>query len=133
MLFRSVIDWAEPSGEDNVLELYSGIGNFSLHLAKKVKRVAAVDINRKSIRLAKMSANENSIGNVAFHLSSSERFVFNSVKRGRRYNLVLLDPPREGAKEILKGLLEMSPDRIIYVSCNPATLARDLKKLIESN
>jgi len=132
-LIETVIDWAEPSGEDNVLELYSGIGNFSLHLAKKVKRIDAVDINRKAIRLAKRSADKNSIGNVAFHFSSSERFIFNAVKRGRRYNLVLLDPPREGAREILKGLIEMSPDRIIYVSCNPATLARDLKRLIEGN
>lgn len=132
-LIETVIDWAEPCGEDNVLELYSGIGNFSLHLAKKVKRVEAVDISRKAIGLAKRSASENSIENVAFHISSSERFVINSIKRGRRYNIVLLDPPREGAQEILNGLIEMSPDKIIYVSCNPATLARDLMKLTKSN
>jgi len=90
-----------------------------------------VDVSAKSVELAKKNGEANSISNVVFDASPSELFIEESLKRNDRFDLVILDPPREGAKEILKGLSELSPEKIIYVSCDPPTLARDLKTLRE--
>ncbi len=128
-LVQTVVEWANLKGHERVLDLYSGIGNFSLYFAKMAKEVVGVDVSSKAVILAKRSADANSIRNVAFDASPAELFVEESVKKGDKFNLIALDPPREGAKEILKGLSELSPEKIIYVSCNPPTLARDLKTL----
>jgi 23S rRNA (uracil1939-C5)-methyltransferase len=128
-LVRTVVEWANLKGHERVLDLYCGIGNFSLYLAKGAKNVIGVDISLKAVNLAKKSAEANSIRNVTFDPSPSELFIEESVRRGDKFDLLILDPPREGAKEILKGISELSPEKIIYISCDPPTLARDLKTL----
>lgn len=130
-LIEAVVNWSEFSGGEKVLDLYSGIGNFSLHLAKTAKEVVGVEINKKAVRLARKSAKMNSINNVFFKALPCELFIEQSLKRGDKFDLVVLDPPREGAKTILNKLAELAPEKIIYVSCDPPTLARDLKKLTE--
>jgi 23S rRNA (uracil1939-C5)-methyltransferase len=130
-LVETLLEWSDLKGDERVLDLYSGIGNFSLHLAKRCQEVVGVDVRAKALNLAKKSAEANSISNAVFDASPSEFFVRESVKRGDSFDLIALDPPREGAKEILKELAELSPKRIIYVSCDPPTLARDLKTLRE--
>ncbi|MBI2486403.1 MAG: 23S rRNA (uracil(1939)-C(5))-methyltransferase RlmD [Deltaproteobacteria bacterium] len=130
-LVETLLEWSDLKGDERVLDLYSGIGNFSLHLAKRCEEVVGVDVSAKAVNHAKKSAEANSITNVAFDASPSELFIGESVKRGDRFDLIVLDPPREGAKDILKELAELSPKRIIYVSCDPPTLARDLKTLRE--
>jgi len=130
-LTETLLQWAGLLGSEKVLDLYSGVGNFSLHLAKKAKAVVGVDVSAKAVRLAEKGANVNSIRNVIFDASPSELYVEESLKRGDRFDLVVLDPPREGAIEILRGISQFSPERIIYVSCDPPTLARDLKRLKE--
>ncbi len=129
LLVETLLEWSDLRGHERVLDLYSGIGNFSLNLAKRCEEVVGVDVSAKAVNLAKKSAEANSISNAAFDASPSELFIEESVKRGDGFDLVVLDPPRQGAKEILRGLSELSPKRIIYVSCDPPTLARDLKTL----
>lgn len=128
-LVETLLDWSGLGGDEKVLDLYSGIGNFSLHLAKRCKAVVGVDVSAKAVNLAKKNAEANSISNAAFDASPAELFVGESVKRGERFDLIVLDPPREGAKEILRELAGLFPRRIIYVSCDPPTLARDLRTL----
>ncbi|HXG30111.1 MAG TPA: class I SAM-dependent RNA methyltransferase [Thermodesulfobacteriota bacterium] len=129
LLIKTIIEWAELKGDEKVLDLYSGIGNFSLHLARRARGIMGVDVSARAVELAKRSGEANSISNVVFDASPSELFVEESLKRGDRFDLAILDPPREGAKDILEGLSKLSPGKIIYVSCDPPTLARDLKTL----
>jgi 23S rRNA (uracil1939-C5)-methyltransferase len=131
LLVQTVGEWANLRGHERVLDLYCGIGNFSLHVAKNARDVVGVDVNARSVSLANKSAEANSITNAVFDASPSELFIEEAVGRGNKFDLIILDPPREGAKGILKGISKLSPERIIYVSCNPPTLARDLKVLTE--
>lgn len=130
-LVETLVEWADLKGHERVLDLYCGVGNFSLHLAKRAKEVVGVDVSAKAIKLAKKGAEANSIMNVTLDSSPSELYAEESLKRGDKFDLVILDPPREGAKELLKALGELSPEKIIYVSCDPSTLARDLKMLAD--
>src|SRR4030065_142791 len=130
-LVETLVEWSDLKGHERVLDLYCGIGNFSLHIAKRAREVVGVDVSAKAIKLAKKSAEADQIRNVLFDPTPAELFVEESLKRDDKLDLVVLEPPREGAKGILKGLVELSPEKIIYVSCDPPTLARDLKTLTE--
>lgn len=131
LLVQTVGEWANLRGHERVLDLYCGIGNFSLYVAKNARNVVGVDVNAKSLSLANKSAEANSITNMVFDASPSELFIEEAVRQGNKFDLIILDPPREGAKEVLKGISKLSPKKIIYVSCDPPTLARDLKILTE--
>jgi len=131
-LINTLIEYAGLEGRERVLDLYSGIGNFSLHLAKRAKEVIGADVSAKAIKLAKRSAELNSIKNVTFEAIPSEFFLEKSLNGKDKFDLVILDPPREGAKKVINGIIKLRPAKIIYVSCDPSTLARDLKMLKES-
>jgi 23S rRNA (uracil1939-C5)-methyltransferase len=128
-MIKTVLEWAELNESTTVLDLYSGIGNFSIPMARLAKEVLGVEISKNSVKLAKHNAGLNSVENLVFQNASSEDAVQILNDEKEKFDLVVLDPPREGAKEILDGLVKLSPKKIIYVSCDPATLARDLKKL----
>ena len=101
----------------------------TLNIARRVKHVLAVDSNKKAIAYAIKNAKLNSIRNCWFE----DWDVYKYLQRHKPVNkvdLVIIDPPRTGAKQIIKPLLEISPAKIIYVSCNPTTLARDIKQLL---
>lgn len=131
LMIKQVLDFAELTGQETVLDLYSGIGNFSIPLARKSKEVLGVEISNNSVKLAKENAKLNSIKNIVFQNAACEDAIEILVEQEEKFDLVVLDPPREGSKEIIEGLVDLAPDKIIYVSCDPATLARDLKKLDE--
>jgi 23S rRNA (uracil1939-C5)-methyltransferase len=130
-MIKTVLDWAELTQEQTVLDLYSGIGNFSIPLARGASEVLAVEISNNSVKLARKSAQANSVNNLVFQNAASEHAIEVLNKDEEKFDLIVLDPPREGAKEIIEGLVELSPTKVIYVSCDPATLARDLKKFSE--
>jgi 23S rRNA (uracil1939-C5)-methyltransferase len=132
LMIKTVLEWAELTKNMSVLDLYSGIGNFSIPLALQAKEVLGVEISKNSVKLAKHNAGINSVKNVVFQNASSEDAVTILNDEHESFDLVVLDPPREGAKEVIDGLVELSPEKMIYISCDPATLARDLKKLSES-
>lgn len=129
-LVRTVMDLATPYRNKRVLDLFSGVGNFSLHLARQSREVFGVDVNARAIRLARKNAKLNSIENAVFEVSDAVEFVKKAARDGIRFDLIVLDPPREGAKEILEYIPKLHAQGIIYVSCNPTTLARDLKMLL---
>ncbi len=129
LMIDCVLNFAELAGSESVLDLYSGIGNFSIPLARKSKEVLGVEISNNSVRLAKENAKLNSAGNIVFQNAACEDAIQILCDQNETFDLVVLDPPREGAKEILDGLVDLGPQKIIYISCDPATLARDLKVL----
>ncbi|MEA3466299.1 MAG: 23S rRNA (uracil(1939)-C(5))-methyltransferase RlmD [Thermodesulfobacteriota bacterium] len=114
--------------DDTVLDLYCGMGNFALPLAGLAKRVIGVEGYVPSIELAKSNAAKNGIENSAFYAESVEKFIL-SVQE--QVDVVILDPPRAGAKEAVLPLMKLQPRRIVYVSCDQHTLMRDLKVLLE--
>lgn len=124
----------EVQAEDRVLELFCGLGNFSLPLARRAGEVVAVEGEADLIRRARDNAALNGIGNVSFAVanlfedSSAEPWL-----KGQRYDKVLLDPPRSGAAEMIPQLAATGAERIVYVSCNPATLARDAGELVNQH
>lgn len=127
-MVETVLEWAGSDGGDSILDLYSGTGNFSLPLSRRALSVDAVEINRSAVNLAKRSAQLNKVDNIVFHVSSSAHYL-QELGKDDNFDAVVLDPPRDGAKESLEGIANLSPSKIIYVSCDPATLARDLKSL----
>jgi 23S rRNA (uracil1939-C5)-methyltransferase len=129
-LIKTLIKWADLKKTDNVMDLYCGYGNFSLHIARRVKKVLGVDNDRKAIRFASKNARLNSIKNCSFEGWNVKKYL-ERHKPKENQDLVILDPPRAGAKEILKSIINLNPKKILYVSCNPTTLARDLKELIK--
>jgi 23S rRNA (uracil1939-C5)-methyltransferase len=133
-LVETVTAWA-MGGQRNaplrVLELYAGIGNFGLPIARAGALVTFVEGNASALADARYNARVNHIGRCRFRLSPAETFLVSSA--AAEYDLVLMDPPRTGlSKEVLAGLVRLHPDRVLYLSCDPPTLARDLRAMREA-
>ena len=117
---------------DTVFDIYCGIGTISLFLAQKAKKVYGIEIVEDAIKDAKRNAKINNMDNVEFYVGKAEEVVPKMYKEGKRANVVVVDPPRKGCDEkVLDTIISMQPDRVVYVSCNPSTLARDLAYLNE--
>jgi 23S rRNA (uracil1939-C5)-methyltransferase len=112
--------------QDRVLELYCGPGNFTLSMAKRAREVVAVEGYRPSITSGKLSAQLNGIDNIRWIVSHVPAAVERLAGRREKFSKVVLDPPRAGAKGIERSLASFSAEKILYISCNPTTLARDL-------
>jgi len=130
-IFVRTAETAGLSGASNVLELYGGVGSLTAYLANVAERVDSVEEWRPSVRLMRENMKHNGIGNVRVFESSSEAFLSGGAHE-RSYDTIVLDPPRTGASEaVINGVSLISPRNIIYISCNPATLARDAARLME--
>lgn len=129
VLYNKVLEYAGLTQKDVVFDLYCGIGTISLFLSQKAKKVYGVEVVEDAIEDAKENARINGIGNVEFILGEAEKVL---PGMGIKADVVVVDPPRKGCDEsLLKTLVKIKPSRIVYVSCNPSTLARDLKYLSE--
>ena len=130
---RRILDELLRAGDfqkgDRVLELFSGAGNFTLPVARRSKSVVAVDGHRASIDNGKLNAQKNAIENIHWICAPVPRAVAELKRRREQFTKIVLDPPRAGAKGIEGDLKALDPAKIIYVSCNPTTLARDLAAL----
>jgi 23S rRNA (uracil1939-C5)-methyltransferase len=115
--------------KDQVLELYAGAGNFTLSIAKQAREVVAVESYRQSVDSGKRSAQFNGIANIRWVCAYVPAAVERFFKQRERFSKIVLDPPRSGAKGIERNLASLGAEKILYVSCNPATLARDLSAL----
>lgn len=125
---RTVLDFAEPDGVANLLDLYCGIGNFALPLARRAKNVIGIESGYSAIEDAKRNAERNGITNAEFIADDLQKGLKVLMERKLRSEVIVLDPPRAGATlKTLERVLAFVPRKIVYVSCNPATLARDLK------
>lgn len=131
-LYRKAIDFANLSPEEEVLDAYCGIGTISLCVAKHVKKVIGVEIVKEAIVDAKKNAKLNNIVNAEFLLGDAGEVFERLTNDGVKFSTVFVDPPRKGLdKKFVDTLLKLEPTKIVYVSCDPETLARDIKLLLE--
>ncbi len=127
-MVRTVLDFAALAGKETVLDLYCGIGNFSLPLATKAKAVIGIESGYSAIEDATANAKRNNIANAEFIADDLQKGLKTLIERKTSAEVIVLDPPRAGATlKTLERVLAFVPRKIIYVSCNPSTLARDLK------
>ena len=132
VLYNKALEYANLGENDTVFDIYCGIGTISLFLAQKAKKVYGIEIVEEAIKDAKKNAKINNLDNVEFYVGKAEEVVPKMYKQGKRANVVVVDPPRKGCDEkVLDIIISMQPDRVVYVSCNPSTLARDLNYLDE--
>ena len=128
-LIGTVLEWADLKGTEKVLDLFCGNGNFSLPISRFCGEVTGIEDFRQSIEDAVHNARQNLIPNTRFSCAPAEKALRYMADAGERFDLVLIDPPRTGAFEAVRIIAEMSPEKILYVSCDPATLARDIAEL----
>ena len=129
-LYGKALEYANITDKDNVLDVYCGIGTISLAAAKSAKHVTGIEIVEQAVRDAKSNAKNNGISNVDFFADSAENAVPKLIEGGMKPDIVILDPPRKGSDEAtLRAIAKAQPKRIVYVSCNASTLARDAKYL----
>ena len=134
-LYATALEYAELTGKETVWDLYCGIGTISLFLAQKAKQVYGVEIVPPAIEDAKRNARINQIENAEFYVGKAEEVLPEKYeKEGIRADVIVVDPPRKGCEPVvLETMLQMKPERIVYVSCDSATLARDLKILCQDD
>lgn len=132
-LYRKAIEFARLDNNTRVMDIYCGIGTISLCCAKTAKSVIGVEIVRQAIENARENAVRNGIFNAEFYADSAENIVPRLIARGEQADVVILDPPRSGSDEkTLTAIIKSNAERIVYVSCNPATLARDTRLLAQN-
>lgn len=133
-LYETALEYADLKGEETVWDLYCGIGTISLFLAQKAKQVYGVEIVPQAIADARRNASLNKIDNAQFYVGKAEEVLPELyAEEGIYADVIVVDPPRKGCDEkCLETIVKMSPKRVVYVSCDSATLARDLKYLCES-
>ncbi|WP_231148420.1 23S rRNA (uracil(1939)-C(5))-methyltransferase RlmD [Clostridium botulinum] len=132
VLYNKALEYAALTGNEVVFDAYCGTGTISLFLSKNAKKVYGVEIVEDAIENAKINVKENNVNNAEFIVGKSEEVIPNLIKQGIKADVVVVDPPRKGCdKSLLDAIGNMKPDRIVYVSCDPGTLARDLAILDE--
>lgn len=129
-LYHTAIDFARLTGTETILDAYCGIGTIGMIASDKVKRVIGVELNTDAVKDARNNAKRNKIENIEFYNKDAGEFMVQLAEQGENIDVVFMDPPRNGSDEaFLSSVVKCSPGKIVYVSCNPQTLARDLKYL----
>ena len=131
-LYGKALEYADLHGDETVWDLYCGIGTISLFLAQKAKKVMGVEIIPEAIEDARKNARMNGFDNVEFFVGKAEEVLPEQYeKHGIYADVIVVDPPRKGCDEVaISTMVKMQPQKIVYVSCDPATLARDVKMLV---
>lgn len=133
-LYAKAKEYAALTGEETLLDLYCGAGTIGLSMADGCKELIGVEIIPQAIENAKKNAGRNGIANARFFCGDAAAAAEKLRREGIRPDVIVVDPPRKGlTPELIDTIVQMSPDRVVYVSCDPATLARDLKQFSESN
>ncbi len=132
-LYRAALDLAEIGEDDTVLDLYCGAGTIGICAASRARAVVGIDIEEEAIESARVNARINNLENCHFYAGPARKVMMLDELQGMNFNPVIIDPPRVGMHpKAMKRLLEIDPRRLIYISCNPATFARDAKELVEA-
>ena len=130
VLYDKALEFANIGSDDVVVDAYCGIGTISLFLAQKAKKVYGIEVVPDAIADAKKNAALNGITNVEFTVGQAEKVMPKWKEQGLTPDVIVVDPPRKGCEaDFLQAMIDMEPQRIVYVSCNPSTLARDLRIL----
>ncbi|MGO2346034.1 MAG: 23S rRNA (uracil(1939)-C(5))-methyltransferase RlmD, partial [Providencia sp.] len=131
-MVKQAIEWLDIKCDDRILDLFCGMGNFTLPMARLAKFVVGVEGVENLVEQATNNAKRNSIYNTAFYNENLEAQIHTQPWAVEGFNKVLLDPARAGAAGVMEHLIKLMPEKIVYVSCNPTTLARDSKQLLEA-
>lgn len=132
VLYNKAVEYANLTGKETVIDAYCGTGTISLFLAKKAKKVYGIEIVEPAVKDAIKNAENNKVKNAEFIIGDAVEVMPNLYEKGIRPDVIVVDPPRAGCeKQVLESFANMKPTRIVYVSCNPASLARDIAILAE--
>ena len=132
VLYRTAIDFANLTGAETLLDAYCGTGTIGLCASDRVQRLIGVELNADAVRDAKINAKLNQVANADFICEDAGRFMVRLAKEGHTPDVLIMDPPRSGSDErFLRSVLTSGPRTIVYVSCNPETLARDARFLVK--
>lgn len=130
VLYRKAMEFAGLTGKERVVDAYSGIGTIGMVAAAKAKEVICVELNRDAVRDAVTNAKRNGVKNISFYQKDAGEFLVEMADQGEHVDVVFMDPPRSGSDEaFLSSVVTMKPEKVVYISCNPVTQARDLKYL----
>lgn len=130
ILYQKAIECAGLTGKESVLDAYCGTGTIGMIAAPKARSVTGVELNRDAVRDAIEGARQNGLSNVRFYQADAGDFIEEMATAGEKVDIIFMDPPRTGSSEkFLSALVKMKPKKVVYVSCNPETLARDMKYL----
>ena len=132
VLYGLAVDAARLTGKETVLDAYCGIGTIGLTASGKAKQVVGVELNRDAVRDAIGNAKHNGVKNARFFAADATAWIQEAAEAGQRADVIFMDPPREGSTpRFLESVVRMAPKRVVYVSCNPETMARDLALLTQ--
>ncbi len=127
-LYGKALEYMELTGIETVIDAYCGTGTIGILASKNAGKVIGVELNADAVKDAKFNAKRNDIENIEFYTADASDFMVEMAAAGERADVVIMDPPRAGSDErFMKSVITLSPERVVYVSCNPETLARDLK------
>ncbi|MDD3339787.1 MAG: 23S rRNA (uracil(1939)-C(5))-methyltransferase RlmD [Lachnospiraceae bacterium] len=128
VLYKKALSLAELTGKERIVDAYCGIGTIGIIAAPHAKEVISVELNRDAVRDAVQNAKKNEIKNISFYQADAGKFMTQMAQQGEHVDVVLMDPPRAGSDEaFMASVVKLSPNRVVYISCNPETLARDLQ------
>ena len=132
-LYGKTIEYAGLTGKEVVVDAYCGTGTIGMIMADKAKEVIGVELNKDAVRDARINAKRNHTGNISFYEKDAGEFLVQMAEQNAKVDVVVMDPPRAGSDEaFLSSVVKMKPARVVYVSCNPETLVRDLKYLTKN-
>lgn len=130
LLYKKAIELAALTGKERVIDAYCGIGTIGLIASDAAKEVLGIEVNPDAVRDAIRNAKANRVKNIQFYRADAGAYMVQMAEQDMRVDVVLMDPPRAGSDEaFLSSVVKLAPERIVYISCNPETLARDLKYL----
>ncbi|MDE7330918.1 MAG: 23S rRNA (uracil(1939)-C(5))-methyltransferase RlmD [Lachnospiraceae bacterium] len=129
-LYKKAVEYAGLSGKEVVLDAYCGTGTIGMIAAAKAREVIGVELNKDAVKDAVAGAKKNQIANIRFYQADAGEFMADMAQAGRKVDVVFMDPPRQGSSsEFLDAVLKLKPEKVVYISCNPETLARDMEYL----
>lgn len=128
VLYAKALEYAALSGRERVIDAYCGIGTIGMTMSKQAKEVIGVELNGEAVRDAVSNAKRNQLKHITFYAQDAGEFMMQLAAKGESADVVMMDPPRSGStEEFMDSVAVLKPKRVVYVSCNPVTLARDLK------
>lgn len=129
-LYGKAMEYAALTGKERVLDAYCGTGTIGIIASDKAGSVIGVELNSDSVKDARINAKQNRVENISFYQNDAGKLLVQMAEQGEKLDVLILDPPRSGSSEaFLRAALKLEPERIVYISCNPETLTRDLKVL----
>lgn len=133
VLYKKAIELANLTGVERVIDAYCGTGTIGIIAADYVKEVIGVELNRDAVKDAIINAKRNQVKNISFYQADAGKFMVQLAEQNEKIDVVIMDPPRSGSSEVfLQSVIKLAPANVVYVSCNPETLARDLKVLVKA-